>query len=362
MKFFKLITTPTATPSYLPGDTIQNFDTLVWTERYGSAGEFQLSVEKQISLISTLPTGTLVSHTDTKEVMIVENHEVEKPKKGNLKVTISGRSLETFVENRPTAGSLLSISPNTNIETSAVAASATIAAQLLKGSLEPGTASVWNAIPNLRIVTAMRVLDTPMAQVIQRGDVYSRVLDLLKLANGGIKMVRPSGAQTTLDLVVHDGVDRTQTIVFNTLREDLEDCKYFWSIKGFKNFAQIATDITNRLYKSRDVPGLDTDIKGLDRRIVYVDANDLKLSYSPATSTDVVAARGQLELDADIKLYLMEAKITETAKPKFKLNYDVGDLVTVVGEFQASQTMRINEYVLTVDKAGMRGFPSLSAL
>jgi Siphovirus ReqiPepy6 Gp37-like protein len=361
MKFFKLITTPSATPSFLPGDTIQNFDSLVWTERYSTAGEFQMILEKDVSLLTALPTGSLVSHTDTKEVMIVENQEVERPKKGNLKVTISGRSLETFAENRPTAGSLLPISPNTNIETSAVASSATIAASLLKGQLEPGTASVGNAIPNLRIVTTMRVLDTAMAQVIQRGDVYARVLELLKLANGGIKMVRPLGAQTTLDLVVHDGIDRTQSVVFYALREDLEDCKYFWSIKGSKNFAQIATDISTRLYKSRDVPGLDTDVVGLNRRVVYVEAGDLKLAYSPATSTDVVAARGQLELDADIQVYLMEATVTETARPKFKIHYDVGDLVTVFGGFQPAQTMRVLEHTLTFDKDGQRGFPALGA-
>lgn len=357
MEFFKLDS------AYLPDNTVINYDSLVWTERYRASGDFKLVVKDEMSILTTLPTGTLVSHTDTFEVMIVENQELVRDDKKHPIITISGRSFETFAENRTTAGSenpLYSGTPEVGqVETVASASSSTIVATLLKGRMEPGTASVANAIPNLRIVTTMRAPDGAMAQVIKRGDLYSRVIELLNLCDGGLMNRRPNGAQTTLDLVVHDGVDLTGTVTFYALTDDLKDCKYFWSIKDYKNYAAIATHITARVYRTRD---LGVDVNGLARRVMYVEADDLKLAYSPATSTDVVASRAQAALDDQIQLYLMEATVTETAKPKFKFNYDVGDLVLVLGEFEAAEAMRVTEHILTKDDKGIRGFPSLSAL
>lgn len=348
--------------TYNPGDTVQNFDTLAWTERYQNSGDFQLVAIDDISVLSDLPKGSLISHTDTKEVMIVENHEIERDAKKVLRVAISGRSFETFAENRVTAGSEtpLYTAGVANVETIAAAASATIATTLLKGRLEPGTASAANAVPNLIVRSNMRALDTAMTQVIKRGDVYSRAIELLRLCDGGIQMIRPNGAQTTMDLVVHDGVDRIASVIFYAQYEDLEDAKYFWSDKIYKNYAAIATDITARVYRDR---ALGADVNGLLRRVMYVEAADLKGVYSPPTATDVVASRAQAGIDENIQISLMTAQISKTAKPKFKLDYDVGDLVTVFGEFATAQIMRVTEHILTFDKkTGMQGYPSLTAI
>lgn len=350
------------TATHQPGDTIQTFQSLSWTERYRDAGDFQLVVENEVSILGKLPLGTLISHTDTKEVMIVENHEINRDKEKKLLVTISGRSLETFAENRPTIGSALRMAdPATDIatppETSAVEPACHVAMHLLQGRLQPGIASASDAIPNLLVREDVLSHEWTMAHVIKRGDVYARVIELLRICDAGIKVIRPSGAQTTLDLVVHDGSDLTIPVIFYAQYEDLDDAKYLWSIKDYKNYAQIATHTYARLYRDAN---LTSDLTGLDRRVMYVEADDILGIYDPPTAGDVVSARGQSELDGKPKISLMSATISVTAKPTFKINYDVGDLVTVYGEFGSSQTMRVTEHILTVDKTGRRGYPSLS--
>ena len=359
MRFFKLIDT-----TWLPGETIQNFKSLVWTERYRDSGDFTLTVENELGILSKLPLGTLVSHTDTLEVMVVENYEIDRDKERNLTITFTGRSFETFAENRVTAGSETSLydaatGQTANVETLAAAASSAQAVTLMKGRMEPGTASAANAVPNLFIRALMRVTDTPMTQVIKRGDLYSRVMELLGMCDGGLQSLRPSGARSTLDIVVHDGIDKTATVTFYAMYEDLDDAKYFWSSKGVVNYAAIATKITARTYRTRK---LAADVSGLQRKVKYVEASDLEGTYSPASPTDVVAARAQAELDEYTGCAMVEATISETARPKFKINYDVGDLVNVFGEFSVSQVMRVTEHILTVDDDGMRGYPSLMAL
>ena len=75
-----------------------------------------------------------------------------------------------------------------------------------------------------------------------------------------------------------------------------------------------------------------------------------------------MATRAQSVLDANKQITIVQAKIATTAKPRFKSNYDVGDLVGVFGEFSVAQTMRVTEHILTIDDKGIRGYPALSAV
>lgn len=340
--------------SYNPSDTIQNFDTLAWTERYQVPGDFQIVVNDEISVLEKLPLGSLISHTDTTEVMIVENHNIVRDKEKNLKIKITGRSFETFAENRTNV-------PVGNITIASIEspqAASYFATALLKLGLLNGFSSAADTIPNLLVYSDIRALDSAMESSTKIGDIYSLVLEYLRLCDGGIKTVRPNGAQTTMDLIVHDGKDLTLSIIFYAQYEDLEDAEYFWSIKTYKNYAAMKLYDLARIYRTR---ALLADVTGLERRLLYVDAGDLVNSTPPA-SDDYVAARAQIALNEHKKIALLQAKISNTAKPKFKINYDVGDLVTVFGEFATSQAMRVTEHILTVDKDGMRGYPSLSAI
>jgi hypothetical protein len=356
MQVFKLNAT------HNPSDSVNDFETLVWTERYQEAGDFKLEVKNDISILTALPKGCLISHTDTREVMIVENHEIKRDSDKNLKVTLSGRSFETFAENRPTAGSFLALydsgTGDANVETTAVLSSCHISAALLQGCLVDGVAPAADVIPDLTVDEVMRVHDTAMAQVIKRGHVYGRVLEFLQLSKAGLRTTRPIGA-TDMVLSVHDGIDRTATIVFYAQFEDLEDAEYFTSIKNYKNYARIAAHTYARLYRHRDI---GSDLTGLNRRVMYIEADDIEGDYTPGTASDVISARAQSGLDERKEISLIQAKISLTAKPKFKIDYDVGDLVKVFGEFSAPQTMRVTEHILTADKDGVKGYPALSVV
>jgi len=355
-EFFKLDS------SYYPNTTISKFDTLIWTERYQKEGEFQLVVDDYIDILTTLPLGTLLSHTDTLQVMIVENHEIERDKEKKLKITVSGRSFETFAENRVTYGPTTPLyDPTTHVaNVSSFSGSAEAAAvALLVAHMVATTDPTQDAIPNLSVYSVLRAPDSSLTHIFQRGDLYARVMELLNISDAGIKTIRPVSPDTTLDIVIHDGLDLTGSVIFYAQYEDLEDAKYLWSIRGYKNYAQVTAHDYARIYQSRDV---GSTLSGLNRRVMYVPANDIEGNYSPGTSTDAISTRGQSEIDMHKQLALLQAKIATTARPKFKIDYDVGDLVTVFGEFSTAQTMRVTEHILTIDKNGLRGYPSLSVV
>jgi Siphovirus ReqiPepy6 Gp37-like protein len=348
--------------NHFPSDTVSKFKSLVWTERYDSAGEFQLLVEDDVRILSLLPEGTLISHTDTTNVMIVETHQVHRDKKKKLNVMVSGRSFETFAENRVTEGSKVGLYDALDeaiVEVFPAETAENVARNILRTALQPGDASAEDAINNLFVYLSIREPDSPLDHVVKRGQVYARVLEFLKIANAGIKTVRPTVVGGTLDLVIHDGLDIRSSVVFYARNEDLEDAKYLWSNKGYKTHAQVSTYSDARLHRHRD---LVSDVTGLERRVLYVEADDLEGDFTPGTSTDVLAGRGQNALDENKRTTLLSAKVTLKARPKFKINYDIGDLVTAHGEFSTIQSMRVTEHILTVDENGVRGYPSLSAI
>lgn len=342
--------------SFLPSTTIPKFETLAWTERYQTAGDFKLVVVDDISILDTLPLGTLISHTDTWQVMIVEDHQIARDKDQKLNVTVTGRTFETFAENRytPNCESYLNDSVGLLTDTAQ-----NICDYILRYSLTTAGAPAGNGISNVAIVKAMRDPDVSLTYPVHRSDTYSAIMEILKMAGGGLRNDRPHDAQTTLNVVLHDGQDLTGTVVFYAQKNDLEDTQYLWSLKTFKNYAQVTGPTCQRLVKSRNEP---ISVTGLNRRIIYVESTELEGTFLPPSDTDALATMAQIAIDGKPKISLVEAKISKTAKPRYKFNYDIGDLVMVHGEFLDSQAMRVTQHILTVDKTGIQGLPSLTIL
>lgn len=80
---------------------VNYLDTATWIERYLEGGEFEFTGTNVDYLLETLPIDTLVSHSETFEVMIVEEYTVEEGLEEGPTVIITGRSLTTvMMENR----------------------------------------------------------------------------------------------------------------------------------------------------------------------------------------------------------------------------------------------------------------------
>ena len=88
------------------GELINYIDDAMWVERYREPGEFKLSSLLSSGLRDQLPLGTLISHIDTSEVMIVENHVITDDVESDTGIEISGRSFDAYLEERVIGWSL----------------------------------------------------------------------------------------------------------------------------------------------------------------------------------------------------------------------------------------------------------------
>lgn len=89
--------------NYIPDKLIEGYNSLIWTERYDTFGEFELKSFDVDGLSKLLPEDTLVSHLETREVMQVETQSIEMVGEGEdavPEITIRGRSASIILDHR----------------------------------------------------------------------------------------------------------------------------------------------------------------------------------------------------------------------------------------------------------------------
>jgi len=348
------------------GRLVNGIFDLTWTERYREAGEFQLTGEMSSGVLDTLTRGTLVSHLKTRSVMIVENIGISESKRESSTIDISGRSLESYLENR-VAGSnfavaILGLVPDYQL---AAGPTWTQALKLLDDHTKAGSVVDPNdAIPGLFNENVASGTETipQEARIIKRGTLYQRLMELLELGDLGIKVLRPIATGTTsMTLQIHRGIDLSGSVVFSWETGDLERTEYLSTSKKDKNAAFVAA---KTLYVR--VLGSETLV---NRRMMQVEAGDIDedvtLPYNQATYDSLAASlgvRGREAVNRNNPIEITSTDISANTKQRYRSEYNIGDIVMVDGNYGTSQKMRVVEYVEIQDETGERGYPTLTTL
>lgn len=367
MDIFKF-RSPTSPTKLEQGQIINGLKSKMWIERYREGGEFTLVANADTNMRETLPIGSIISHVGTTEVMMVENHEISDVRGKETEIVITGRGFETFLENRI-------VGSNKNYPTVTAPADYNLAAaftwnQAVSLISDHILASFLiddnNQIPFVSIMTTVTGSGVSAARVIKLGDLYSALMELLAVDDLGIKIIRPgpwsplTAGSPNIAIVIHKGVNRSSQIMFSYDTGEIESADYLWSNKQLKNAALVSGRWVEVL-----VPGTAFDFS---RRMMYVDASDLDEKYAAAptgvTLTAVKASmtqRGLEALAAQKDIALTKAEVSKDAtRAVYRTDFDVGDTITVNGDYNETSSMRVSEYVEIDDEEGVRGYPTLT--
>jgi hypothetical protein len=343
-------------------EIINGLKTQMWVERYRDAGEFKFTADASSGMRAALPIGAFISHVDSTEIMIVENHEISEKRGEPNDLIISGRGLETDFEQR-VLGSNIATPFSGVIADYALASDETWnqAVTMLKDHLY---ASMLldddNEWPYLTITTDIPAGGTEVARTIKRTNLHKALVDLLAIDQIGVRVIRPAPGDVNTTLLVHKGVDRSAELVFSYDTGEIESADYLWTNKASKNAAFVSGK-----WVQVWVEGAET---GYSRRVMEVDASDIDNSYSAAPAggdlTAVVAAmtqRGNDAISAQNDISLTKAEVSrEVNQSQYRVDFSVGDLVTIQGDYNEVSTMRISEYVEIEDQNGYIGYPTLT--
>lgn len=373
MEIFKY-TNPTHITQFDQGEIVNGLKTKMWIERYRDISDFEFVANVDSLAHLYLPIGTFVSHVDSTEIMIVENHEITDNKDSGTpsEIKITGRSFESFFENRI-------VGSNKDWPTLSSAQDDYIlledftwqqAIYLLKDHIDVTTLiDPDDAILHCQVISdIVGTVEAQVERIIARGDLYVRLLELLAVDNLGIKVIKPGVrsplgfSSTDFAVLIHRGIDLSSEIAFSYTTGEIENADYLWSNKKLKNAALVTGKWLETVIKA--------PFSGYERRMMLVEANDIDESYSVPPvgidEEDVLAAmevRGLAALYAQNDIALVKAEPTKNSSVyKYREHYDVGDIVTVDGEYNENAAMRISEYVEIEDETGERGYPTLSVI
>jgi hypothetical protein len=376
MDLFKF--NPGSDPSFLTnGEVLNKIKTIQWTERYRDAGEFEITAGVSSNLRAILPLGTMISHTDTLEVMMVETINIKDGGDDQEpQITIRGRSLESYLKHRIVGD---------DIETYVLAGVRLMLTnepyvlpfgtswEQIKYMVDEHITSLFfgptgDQIAGFVCIENQQHVGPSTAQVrtMRKQNLHSAVLELLAIDDFGIQVVRPNADNVdpdTTEFRIHNGIDRKNQIIFSHAFGDLDKSEYFWSDAALK------TDFfcLSNYYTMRS----DNTPTGYNRRVMFVDCSDLDEMYDDtevvdgtisAAINDAMDVRGQQALRSQVLANLLATDISRTTRYKFKKHYDVGDLVTVQGNYDIETVMRVAEHVSFQDENGESGYPTLAAL
>lgn len=357
------------------GEYINGLLTKEWIDRYRDAGSVTLTSRAERGLRELLPEGTLIGLRGNTNVMMIEDHQLKDDDQAI--VTTTGRSLESFLEQRA-ADDNQDPYPTGGGETQDIVFDSDpqwltwVQAESLLINHLTGGSSGNDKIHYLEIVDDVKMAaedGTREGRTVSRSDLYSAVKGILDVDNIGWRIVRPGPWSPAADpvnnlaLVIHDGYDRRDEITMSYESGDIESADYLWSLKPYKNVALVSG-------KWIEVLVGDTSKTNLDRRVLVVDGKDID-EDQPATPTGlartfIIAAmtsRGQEALAKQKKVALASVTPSKGVKRyKYGVDYDIGDIVTVRGNYTESRPMLVSEYVYIEDENGEQGYPTLEVL
>ncbi len=353
------------------GELINGLKTIMWIERYRDVSDFAFTANAEKMVHKQLPVGTMISHTESTEVMVVENHEIREELGKETEVTITGRSFESFLENR-VVGSNKAWPTTASAETEYILPAGLTwnqAVVLIKNHIDTSLViDQKDAILNVKVITDVGGTGDSFEMSIPRGDLYSNLINILDIDNLGIKTIRP-GVRSPLGftdpnmaIVIHRGEDLSKEVAFSHATGEIQSADYLWSNKKFKNAALVTGRWIETVVKDASA--------GYDRRMMYVEASDIDGEYTIAPTgaeRDLVLSymqtRGLAALAAQNEIALVKTEPTRDSRIyKYREHYGVGDIITVDGEYNETTSMRISEYVEIEDETGESGYPTLSAV
>lgn len=344
-------------------DIVEGAESKVWKKCYAGAGEFEIYTTDTPENIELLQTNRYVVRQDDDMVGIIEKINMQKDEDGRDMLLVSGRCAKALFARR------------------------------IINKQQTFTGTVWNrmywmlynhavnpsdpnrAIPNTAIADVDNAIKGLSAQTQHTGtNLMTAVCDLVSSNNLGWKVPIVNGSFTA---TLISGTDRTvdqterEPVIFADEYDNLISSEYLRDLAGYANVAVIAGEGEG---PARTWTGVDATGKasgtyaGLNRYEMYVDARDLqkKVTDSTGKETTLTAAQYKAQLQAR-GLEKLQELTSETFTGEvdaeaytYRIDYDVGDLVTVRDKHGITANTRIVAVEEIEDENGYTITPEFS--
>lgn len=340
---------------------VDSFKSLIWTERWNSAGDFQLDLASTLENRNLLKPGSHLAVNESHRVMRIETAETDNSE-GESTLKVSGRSLESILDDRVVKNDFTSFDlPDTHTGTPG-----DIARDMFDHICRPpGGLSPEDIIPMLVAGSFLGLGNIPeYAESItweQRpASLYDALVKICQTYDLGFRLVREYDT-SKLYFDVFTGNDRTTRqltfppVVFSPELENITNMKELVSVEGAKNVAYVfSPDGTRVVYG----PGVDPDVDGFERKVIVVNTT---VDPNAPSIQDALQWAGEQALRQNRDLDLFDGEVSQREAYKYGVDYGLGDYVEMRGSDGFVQFKRVTEQIFVSDGEGDRSYPTLSS-
>lgn len=347
-------------------EVVDRYESLIWTERFSSAGEFELVLPSTPNFRSLFQPGTWLALSESFRCMKVETSEDGRDDEGRRMIKVSGPSIELpLLEDRVAFN--VKDDLVTNPKWTITNTPAAIARKVFQDICVTGILDVDDIIPFIAAVSILPddTIPEPTDVVtieIEPTTVYSVIKQVCETYDLGFRLLRNYDlSQLAFD--IYSGVDRTSqqtalpTVIFSPDLENLTNTKRLETVAGVKNIAYVYSNLGFEQVAALDI---DPNIAGFSRHVLVVKMDDFEAGTPAATVTSMMQQKGREEL-ANARAFLgFDGEVTPHSRYVYGVDYNLGDLVEQHGEDGMSSIVRVTEQIFASDSEGDRSYPTLS--
>lgn len=336
---------------------IDAYKSLIWTERYNEAGDFELYLPMKPDLFRYIKLDYYAWIRESERYMIIDKLAVDSDPEDGDYLTVSGHSLESILNRRVVNGET-EVSGNLQ---------ARIKALLEQNFISPTDEA--RKINNFLFQesTNPKVTSVEVNAKYESENIYEIVKAQCQENNVGFRIMLNSDKQFVFGMYAGEDRSYAQTknpyVVFSPHFDNMANTNYYASREDYKNVAFVIGECEAFPYEAFATVG---DASSLDRREVTVDAKDIDTSEGStltlAEYRELLQVRGKEGLVEHREKRAFEGEVETTEPFRYGVDFFIGDIVQMEDEYGNSGSAYISEMVFSQSDDGYTVYPTFQMI
>lgn len=327
---------------------IDDAESVIWTPKYDMAGDFEVYAYASTKNLSLLQSGNYVSRLDDDMVGVIDKIVLTTDEDAGDHITATGKDLSGLLGRR--------IVWNQTILTGTVEAA--IRQLVTENVISP--TKTTRAIPKF-ILGELNNFTEKIEKQVTGDNLLNAIVEICQSFEYGFKVTMDSNKNFVFNL--YKGTDRSDQqsdvprVNFSPEFDNITASEYVWDETTYKNVALVAGEGEGTARKTMAVG----DSSGLSRYEMYVDARNLSTNKGEITETEYMSQlrqKGLETLSENGKFETFVGEIIPGFTYHYKLDYFLGDVVTVTNEFGIKAAARIVAIIECEDATGHKTVPT----
>ena len=350
--------------TYTPSVMIDRYRSFIWTERYNTAGDFELVLELNRQNSTMLPLGTLIGCSESTRVMVVESIEelVDADELGVL--TVKGRSLEIALLSLRAA--MPRVDSSTQNPWMFYGTPQQIMRDVFAYSCGLNALNTFDTLPDLVNQADPRMYQGTLPfpedegwMEISRTDVYSVLTQIATNYRLGFRLTHYN---SKISFDVYTGHNRSSSqhtfpaMIFDKKLNTMINGRTLLTSSEYKNIAYVYSKYG---FEAVTLPTRPTG-HGFNRRIMVVDATDIETDLGPDLNTEL-EIRGREALLNQNYFVGFDGEIPGNSPYSYGTDYNLGDLVEYRDDLGRAFYVLVTEQIFSSDETGTKSYPTLSS-